>query len=124
MARDGAFAVFTLGTTIRTLGVLAMALPGRAASPILLLAALAMRHLPGGTDPACGRARIVGVDVADDRGRCARLLLRRLRGRRVVGSLLAGILADQVGFNAINWMAAVAGGLAVALLFAGMHRDR
>ncbi len=32
-----------------------------------------------------------------------------------VGSVLGGWLADAVGFNAINWMAALAAGAAVAL---------
>jgi predicted MFS family arabinose efflux permease len=33
-----------------------------------------------------------------------------------IGSLLGGWLADEVGYNAINWMGAVAAGSAVALL--------
>jgi predicted MFS family arabinose efflux permease len=34
-----------------------------------------------------------------------------------LGSILGGLLADSVGFNAINWMAAIAAGLAVLLIF-------
>jgi MFS family permease len=34
-----------------------------------------------------------------------------------VGSLLGGWLADKVGFNAINWMGAVAAGASVLLVF-------
>jgi len=34
-----------------------------------------------------------------------------------IGSVLGGMLADNVGFNAINWMAAIAAGLAVLLIF-------
>jgi len=34
-----------------------------------------------------------------------------------LGSVLGGMLADKVGFNAINWMAAIAAGLAVLLIF-------
>ena len=34
-----------------------------------------------------------------------------------LGSIIGGILADSVGFNAINWMAAIAAGLAVLLTF-------
>jgi predicted MFS family arabinose efflux permease len=33
-----------------------------------------------------------------------------------LGSLLGGYLADSIGFNAINWMAAIAAGLAVLLI--------
>jgi predicted MFS family arabinose efflux permease len=32
------------------------------------------------------------------------------------GSLLAGLIADAFGFNAVNWMGVIAGGLAVILL--------
>jgi len=34
-----------------------------------------------------------------------------------VGSLIGGFLADQYGFNAVNWMAAVAAGLSVVVLW-------
>jgi predicted MFS family arabinose efflux permease len=37
-----------------------------------------------------------------------------------LGSVLGGMLADKVGFNAINWMAAIAAGLAVLLIFISM----
>ena len=36
------------------------------------------------------------------------------------GALLGGWLADSVGFNAINWMGAIAIGGAVLLLFVGL----
>jgi predicted MFS family arabinose efflux permease len=36
------------------------------------------------------------------------------------GSLIGGWLADAVGFNAINWMGAIAIGAAVLLLFFGL----
>ena len=32
-----------------------------------------------------------------------------------IGSVIGGYLADNVGFNAINWMAAIAAGVAVLL---------
>ena len=34
-----------------------------------------------------------------------------------LGSVIGGFLADEVGFNAINWMAGIAAGLAVLLIF-------
>jgi predicted MFS family arabinose efflux permease len=34
-----------------------------------------------------------------------------------LGSVIGGFLADSVGFNAINWMGAIAAGAAVVLLF-------
>ena len=37
-----------------------------------------------------------------------------------IGSLIGGFLADSVGFNAINWMGAIAVGAAVLLLFFGL----
>jgi predicted MFS family arabinose efflux permease len=37
-----------------------------------------------------------------------------------LGSLIGGWLADAVGYNAINWMAAIAVGVAVLLLFLGL----
>jgi predicted MFS family arabinose efflux permease len=36
------------------------------------------------------------------------------------GSLIGGWLASSVGYNAINWMAAIAVGAAVLLLFVGL----
>jgi predicted MFS family arabinose efflux permease len=38
-----------------------------------------------------------------------------------LGSVLGGMLADKVGFNAINWMAAIAAGLAVLLIFISLY---
>jgi predicted MFS family arabinose efflux permease len=37
-----------------------------------------------------------------------------------LGSLIGGWLASAVGYNAINWMAAIAVGAAVLLLFVGL----
>jgi predicted MFS family arabinose efflux permease len=37
-----------------------------------------------------------------------------------LGSLIGGWLASAVGYNAINWMAAIAVGVAVLLLFVGL----
>jgi predicted MFS family arabinose efflux permease len=37
-----------------------------------------------------------------------------------IGSIVGGFLADKVGFNTINWMAAFAVGAAVLLLFLGL----
>jgi len=34
--------------------------------------------------------------------------------------LIGGILANSIGFNAINWMAALAVGAAVLLIFVGL----
>ena len=34
-----------------------------------------------------------------------------------LGSVLGGLLADSVGFNAINWMGAIAAGIATLLIF-------
>ena len=34
-----------------------------------------------------------------------------------LGSVLGGLLADSVGFNAINWMGAIAAGIASLLIF-------
>ena len=34
-----------------------------------------------------------------------------------VGSLIGGVLADQFGFNAVNWMAAIAAALSVVVLW-------
>lgn len=122
LARDGALSVFTFGTTIRTVGVLAMALLGLAASPVLLLAALAMLvtfqgvPIPRVAAPALAASTApTSAAVADGYYFAASAL------GSVIGCLLAGVLADQVDYNAVNWMATAAGGLALAFLLLGLR---
>lgn len=37
------------------------------------------------------------------------------------GSAIGGFLEDALGFNAVNWMAAIAAGLSVLVLFLGLR---
>jgi predicted MFS family arabinose efflux permease len=37
-----------------------------------------------------------------------------------LGALIGGYLASSIGFNAINWMAAIAVGLALLLMFVSL----
>ena len=41
-----------------------------------------------------------------------------------IGSLLGGVLADKYGFNSVNWMGAIGGGLSVLVLVLGVWPHR
>jgi predicted MFS family arabinose efflux permease len=121
LARSGAMPDFAFGNALRLTGVLAMALLGMAAkSPVLLVAAsmqlvyqsnafvrfaqpvLGVRFSPVGPTAASGWV-IAAAGIGS-----------------FIGSLLGGWLADQFGFNAINWMAVIAVGAAVLLTFVSL----
>jgi predicted MFS family arabinose efflux permease len=118
MARSGAMPGFTFGTVIRLLGALGLAVFGLVAnSPVLIVAAsmqllyqsnafirfvqpvLGVRFSPLG--PAGASGWVIGAAAIGS----------------FIGSLLGGWLADQFGYNSINWMATISVGLAVVLLF-------
>jgi predicted MFS family arabinose efflux permease len=121
LARSGAMPDYTFGNALRLVGVLCMALLGMAAkSPVLLVAAsmqlvyqsnafvrfaqpvLGVRFSPVGPTAASGWV-IAAAGIGS-----------------FIGSLLGGWLADQFGFNAINWMAVISVGAAVLLIFVSL----
>ena len=102
--------VFVTGNLFRLVGGLGLAILGMAAqSPLLIVVALMQLFYQGNplvrlTQPALAvRFATIPAGAASAAG-------------SFLGSLLGGFLADAVGFNAINWMAAIAAGLAVLLI--------
>ncbi len=116
-ARSGAYPVMMLGNILRMVGGLGMALLGLVTGSPVLLASLAMLVFYQGNPFHRLAQSPLGL-------RYARLSPSAANGwvggsaalGSFAGSLLGGFLADAFGFNAINWMAAVAAGLAVGLL--------
>jgi predicted MFS family arabinose efflux permease len=117
MARKGAMPVFVAGNLCRLLGALGLALLGLAAqSPVLLVAAFVQIFYQGNplvrlTQP------VVAVRFATiPAGAASGWVIGASAIGSFVGSIVGGLLADKVGFNAINWMAAIAAGLAGLLI--------
>lgn len=118
MERTGPKTVYVIGSAIRFAGVLMMALVGLLASgSALVLAAIAMQlafqgspisRLPG----SLLVARLTPVGIAEANG----YYYGASALGAFVGCLVAGFAADAMGFNAVNWVAAVTGAIALALL--------
>ena len=118
LARSGGMTVFTAGTVIRLIGALGMAVVGLVAGSPILIAAAFMQILYQSnpfvrlTQPVVG-ARFATIPV----GAASGWVIAAAAAGSFLGSLIGGFLASSVGFNAINWMAALAVGAAVLLLF-------
>jgi predicted MFS family arabinose efflux permease len=116
MGRSGPFPVFTAGLVARTGGALGMAVVGLALDNAVVLGAAFMQLL-------YQAAPFVRLGQPTNAARFATFPQGAVQGWVIaasavgsfVGAALGGFLADSIGFNAINWMAAIAGGLAVAL---------
>jgi predicted MFS family arabinose efflux permease len=117
LGRSTSLTVFTVGTLARGVGALLMAVIGLFTSPVLILAALAMLV----TYQASPLPRLAGsqlsarlspgsASVANGYYFAATAL------GSVVGSLVAGFLADAVSYNSVNWLAAITSLGATALL--------
>jgi predicted MFS family arabinose efflux permease len=118
MARRGPVSDFTGGNIIRLLGAVSMAVLGLVASAPLLLAAAAMQLLYVSGSFVRLAQPVVAVRFATiPAGAASGWVIGAAAIGSFVGSLLGGWLADAVGFNAINWMAAISVGAAVLLIF-------
>jgi predicted MFS family arabinose efflux permease len=118
MGRSGAFAPFTAGTIARLVGALGMALLGMVASAPILIVAAFMQLLYQGNPFVRLTQPVLAVRFAPiPAGQANGWVIGASAIGSFVGSVLGGLLADSVGFNAINWMAAIAAGLAVLLIF-------
>jgi predicted MFS family arabinose efflux permease len=121
MARSGALPGFTFGQILRLVGSLAMALLGLVANAPILLVAASVQILYQGNpftrlaqSPVAVRFSPVPPTVATG------FVLGASALGSFIGSILGGYLADSVGFNAINWMGAIAAALAVLLVFVSL----
>jgi predicted MFS family arabinose efflux permease len=121
MSRSGGMPVLSTGLTLRLVGALLMALLGMISGSPLLLVAAAMQLLYQGspftrlTQPAVA-VRFATIPAGQANG----WVLGASAIGSFVGSVLGGWLADKVGFNAINWMGAIAAGASVLLLIIGL----
>jgi MFS family permease len=121
MARSGGMTVFTAGTVIRLVGALGMAVVGLVAGSPILIAAAFMQILYQSNPFVRLTQPVVGVRFATiPPGGASGWVIAAAAAGSFLGSLIGGFLASSIGFNAINWMAAIAVGAAVLLLFVGL----
>lgn len=125
MARSTAMTVFAAGTIIRAVGALTMALVGLFTTPVLVLAAVAMLVTYQGTPIPRLAANELAVGLSErSAGQSVGFYFAASAVGSVVGCLVAGVLADAVSFNSVNWFAGAAGLAAALLLVALIPRAR
>jgi predicted MFS family arabinose efflux permease len=121
LGRASSMPVFTTGNIIRFVGALLMAVIGLMARSPLLLAAAAMQILYQSNPFVRLTQPVVAMRFATiPAGQASGWVIAAGAAGSFFGSLIGGWLADAVGFNAINWMGAIAVGAAVLLLFFGL----
>ena len=119
MAKSGAMTVLTGATLIRFVGALGMALIGMMTNnPLALVAALFVLIFYQGNSFNRIAQGVVGKRFATiPAGATSGWVIAASAAGSFLGALVGGFLASAIGFNAINWMAAIAVGLALLLLF-------
>lgn len=130
MAKSGAFAVYTAGTVMRLVGALGMALVGWLSGSTVIIAIAFMQVLYQ-SNPFSRLAQ-PGTAVSFAKfpaGAATGWLIAAAAMGSFIGSVVGGLVADKYGFNAVNWMGAIAAGAAVlltilTLLPAIKHRDQ
>ena len=118
LARSGGMTVFTAGNVIRFIGALGMAVMGMVAKSPILIAAAFMQILYQSNPFVRLTQPVVAMRFATiPAGQASGWVIAAAAAGSFLGSLIGGWLAGSVGYNAINWMAAIAVGLGVLLLF-------
>ncbi len=121
LARSGGMTVFTAGNVIRLVGALGMAVIGLVAQSPILIAAAFMQILYQSNPFVRLTQPVVAMRFATiPPGQASGWVIGGAAIGSFLGSWIGGILTSSVGYNAINWMAAIAVGAAVALLFLGL----
>jgi MFS family permease len=121
MAKRGGMAVYSLGTVMRLVGALGMALVGLLADNAVLLAVAFMQILYQANPFARLSQPGVGVRTATfPPGMANGWIIAGSALGGFAGSALGGVLADRYGFNAVNWMGAGAAALSVVVLVFGL----
>jgi predicted MFS family arabinose efflux permease len=121
MGRKGPMPIFVTGNVFRLVGALGLAIVGMVVqSPLLIVAALMQLFYQGNplvrlTQPALA-VRFATIPA----GAASGWVIAASAAGSFIGSLLGGFLADALGFNSINWMAAIAAGLAVLLIIVSL----
>lgn len=118
MARSGSMSVLTGATVIRLVGALGMALIGVLANELILVAAIFVLIFYQGNSFNRISQGVVGMRFATiPAGATSGWVIAASAAGSFFGALIGGYLASSIGFNAINWMAAIAIGAALLLLF-------
>jgi len=121
LARAGGLTVFTAGNVIRFVGALGMAVLGLMAKSPILIAAAFMQILYQSNPFVRLTQPVVAMRFATiPAGQATGWVIAAAAAGSFFGSLIGGWLASSVGYNAINWMAAIAVGASVLLLFVGL----
>jgi MFS family permease len=121
LARAGGMTVFTAGTIIRFVGALGMAVVGLVAGAPVLLAAAFMQILYQSNSFVRLTQPVVGMRFATmPAGGASGWVIAAAAAGSFLGSLIGGYLASSLGYNSINWMAAIAVGGAVLVLIFGL----
>jgi predicted MFS family arabinose efflux permease len=121
LARSGGMTVFTVGNVIRLIGALGMAVLGMVAKSPILIAAAFMQILYQSNPFVRLTQPVVAMRFASiPAGQASGWVIAAAAAGSFLGSLFGGYLASSVGYNAINWMAAIAVGAAVLLLFVSL----
>jgi MFS family permease len=117
MTNYGPLTPFVAGTVMRFGGAAFLGVLGLMTSTPVLLVAGAMQLLYQGSPFVRLPQNVLAVRFAPiPSGQANGWVIAGSAMGSFIGSLLGGWLADEVGFNAINWMGAVAAGAGVALL--------
>jgi predicted MFS family arabinose efflux permease len=122
MGRRGGFSPFTAGIVARLVAAIGMAAVGAALDNAVLLGAAFMQLMYN----AAPFVRLAQPNLAVryatfPAGQASGWVIAASAVGAFLGSVLGGFLADEFGFNAINWMAAVAAGLSVLVLWLGLR---
>jgi len=122
MARRGGFSPFTAGIVARFLAAIGLAVVGAVTNNAVLLGAAFMQVMYN----AAPFVRLAQPNLAVryatfPAGQASGWVIAASAIGSFIGSILGGFLADSFGFNAINWMAVVAAGLSVLVLFLGLR---
>jgi predicted MFS family arabinose efflux permease len=117
MARSGGMTVQTAAQVIRFIGALGMALVGMMANSPVLLAAAFMQIMYQSNPFSRISQGVVGMRFATiPAGETSGWVIAASASGSFLGALIGGFLASSIGFNAINWMAAIAVGVALLLM--------
>ncbi len=113
----GALSLIRVGTIVRAGGALAMAILGMSGNVTILVPAIAMLvtfqgiPIPRIAAPPLAAA-LAPIPATEANG----FYFASSALGAVVGCLLGGFLAEHVGYNAVNWMAAAGSGVALVAL--------
>ena len=118
MARSGGFSPFAAGTVARLVAGLGMAVVGTISDSNVLLGAAFMQVMYNAAPFARLAQSSLAVRYASfPAGAASGWVIAASATGSFIGSLVGGFLADQFGFNAVNWMAAASAGLSVVVLW-------